>query len=116
MIRKIIIALFAFVMMFGCLVSCSDKNDEYPLVGTLDIEVRGISNDPYNDFTLAIYQLDYRTSPVKRVDFEHKNKVTVELNPGNYYIEIASENGVICSDCIQIQAGKKEVKQYKVGN
>ena len=106
--KKILITFMVFMMVFGCLVSCSDDND-VPLVGTLDVEMYDMAQDPFYDLVLGVYPIENRTTPIKVIDFNHKNKVSVELNPGNYYVSVTySQNGQKWSSNVQIQAGKTE--------
>lgn len=117
--KKIFLVVFLVIMgLLGCLVSCSRDDGEYT-TGTLVIEVDYWSAYWNNKLYVRIYPLGQeKLGAIKVLEFGNKHSVSVDLNPGNYSVNVFSTSETVPAEwtrSCQIQAGRTELLKLARG-
>ena len=107
----------AFMFAMVCILGCSD-NDDYPTVGTLKVEVTSWNAYYENHTYMSISPIGYEQNPIKFVSFDTNRTKEVELNPGNYTVEVSvsGKEEHRWSGDVQVQAGRTELLQLGDSN
>lgn len=108
--KRILITFMALATLLIGFVSCSKDDDSN--VGILKVVINTWYPEYNKSLTGNIYTIDIKTGqPIKKFAFGNTSNATVELNPGNYVLEVTCSNDRrpdTWYKTFQIQAGKTE--------
>ena len=109
---------FAFVSLFT-FVGCSSDDDDIPTIGFVRVEFLSWSSS-MGTGDVYIYLADQYASGklvcIKSSKIGSSRTTDIELNPGNYYVNINMSGMNVEGDgYLQVQAGKVEVIKVKFG-
>ena len=110
MIKKKLLLALVSVLATLCFTCCSD-DDDFPTVGTLKVELTSWNAYYENNAHMAIFPIGYKENAIQIVDFGASSEKEVELNPGNYTVEVTVEGKEEhhWSGNTQVQAGRTVV-------